>query len=241
MTDAYLYPWSQEDAKRRGELAFWQESRDANSSCRKAIESAISQHFDGQTLHPACVKPVIATYGYQRLALVLANTVRHLEDKAQISDENIRWANTVYLPQEKSGPSGAISAANPNVALNAFLDEYRAAVRELGIFDSTHCEPNTGELDFTGKVLVLSPGILKESCWRPEDQLWYAYDGFGCTPHARGRSIRCECLGDGEQTRWNRHDFTGVLKDEFLPDWAQKKLVELTGQNTPAIGGMTMA
>lgn len=243
MTDTYLYPWSQEEANRRGELSLWQESRDANISCRKAIEAAISEDFDGQTLHPKSAKVAIAGQGYKRMAFVLANTVRHLEDQSQISDENIRWANTFNLPQEKNGPSGAISVANPNAALNAFIDEYRAAVQELGMFDYTHCEPNTSELDFTGKVLVLSPNILKESCWRPEDQLWYAYDGFGCTPHARGRSIRCECLGDGEQTRWNRHDFVGVLKEEFLPDWAQERLKQITGQeqmNAPQMGGMTM-
>ena len=27
--------------------------------------------------------------------------------------------------------------------------------------------------------------------------------------------------------RWNRTDFTGVLKEEFLPDWAREKLQEL--------------
>ena len=61
----------------------------------------------------------------------------------------------------------------------------------------------------------------------------YAHDGFGCQPHAIGRSIRCICLGDGEETRWNRTDFTGVLKDEFLPDWASEKLKELSGQKNP--------
>ncbi len=58
-----------------------------------------------------------------------------------------------------------------------------------------------------------------------------AHDGFGCSPHALGRSIRCTCLGDGEHTRWNRSDFNGILKEEFLPEWAEEKLKELTGQN----------
>ena len=49
----------------------------------------------------------------------------------------------------------------------------------------------------------------------------YAHDGFGCSPKAIGRSIRCTCLGDGEMTRWNRTDFIGALKDEFLPEWAK--------------------
>lgn len=66
-----------------------------------------------------------------------------------------------------------------------------------------------------------------------------AHDGFGCRPHAIGRSIRCTCLGDEEMTRWNRTDFTGVLKEDFLPGWAREKLEELQGQNA-GMGGMRM-
>lgn len=94
-------------------------------------------------------------------------------------------------------------------------------------------------LSYEGRVLVLSPDTLKESCWTPQNQLWLAHDGFGCSPHAVGRSIRCTCLGDGEQTRWNRTDFTGVLKEEFLPGWAREKLEEFQGQNA-GMGGMEM-
>ena len=98
------------------------------------------------------------------------------------------------------------------------------------------------EQDFTGKVLVLSPDTLKESCWSQENQLWYAHDGFGCRPHAIGRSVRCTCLGDGEMTRWNRHEFIGVLDEKYLPDWAREKLMELTAprQEAPATGEMKL-
>lgn len=69
-----------------------------------------------------------------------------------------------------------------------------------------------------------------------------AHDGFGCHPHAIGRSIRCTCLGDGEMARWNRTDFIGVLDEQYLPDWAAEKLAQLTGQEqtAPTMGGMTM-
>ena len=95
---------------------------------------------------------------------------------------------------------------------------------DLGMFDQKQCEPNPEKLDYTGKVLLLSPNTLKEEYWSPENQLWLAESGFGCSPTARGRSILCTCLGDGEQTRWNRNDFVGVLKDEYLPDWAKESL-----------------
>lgn len=70
----------------------------------------------------------------------------------------------------------------------------------------------------------------------------YAHDGFGCRPHAIGRSVRCTCLGDGETTRWNRHEFIGVLDEKYLPDWAREKLMELTAprQEEPAADEMKL-
>ncbi len=93
------------------------------------------------------------------------------------------------------------------------------------------------------KEVILILKLLSERLFFPV-HIRYAHDGFGCSPKAIGRSIRCTCLGDGEMTRWNRTDFIGVLKDEFLPDWAKEKLMELKGQeqnnDSPAMGGMTM-
>lgn len=89
---------------------------------------------------------------------------------------------------------------------------------------------------------MLSPDTLKESYWSQENQLWYAHDGFGCSPTAIGRSVRCTCLGDGEMTRWNRDEFIGVLDEKFLPEWAQEKLAELTApqQEESAMGEMKL-
>lgn len=240
--EAYLYPWSREDAQDRNELELWQKSHDANVDCRKAIEAAIMREHDGNMLTPGCAAGVIAEYGYKRVRFVLASTVQYLEYDGRFSDGNRAWAKQTYAPRDHLAE---ISAANHPAVLNVFIDQYRQAYQALGLFDHAHCEANTSELDYTGKVLVLSPDILKESCWNQEDQLWYAHDGFGCRPHARGRSIRSTCLGDGEMTRWNRSDFVGVLKDEYLPQWARERLEQITApkqklSDAPEIGGMKM-
>ena len=106
--------------------------------------------------------------------------------------------------------------------------EVREKLQALKLIGPEHCETDSfSSLDYTGKVLVLSPDALREKFWRPENQLWLALDGFGCSPGAIGRSVRCICLWDGETTRWNRSEFAGVLKEEYLPDWAKEKLEQL--------------
>ena len=213
MNETYLYPYSAKEARERNELSLWRESHRANIACRGAIEDTIRRSFDGMHLDKDCITPVLDEYGYKRTAWVLANTLHELKWDGRFSPANKQWAERRYIPQDERYNAAITVRSHP-----AVLD------------------------DFTGKVLVLSPDTLKESCWSQADQLWYAHDGFGCRPHAIGRSVRCTCLGDGETTRWNRHEFIGVLDEKYLPDLAREKLMELTAprQEEPAAGEMKL-
>ena len=90
------------------------------------------------------------------------------------------------------------------------------------------------------KEVIFILKLLSERLFFPV-HIRLAFSGFGCRPHARGRSVLCTCLGDGEIMRWNRSEFVGIIHDECLPDWAAEKLAELRqNQGAPAMGEMTM-
>ena len=91
------------------------------------------------------------------------------------------------------------------------------------------------------KEVIFILKLLSERLFFPV-HIRLARSGFGCSPTARGRSILCTCLGAGETTRWNRHEFIGVLDEKYLPDWAREKLMELTAprQEEPAAGEMKL-
>ena len=76
------------------------------------------------------------------------------------------------------------------------------------------------------KEVIFILKLLSERLFFPV-HIRLALSGFGCQPHARGRSVLCTCLGDGETTRWNRSEFVGIIRDECIPDWAAEKLAEL--------------
>ena len=228
---------------RQKEMTQWKQSFRANIRCAMDMEAAIHRNGDAADLPESCVREVLETWGYQRTAFVLAANVREHAQEGGFSEETLAWSRKHCIPREEGmGDPYAIHAPLP--AIDSFAALYRRAYQELGLFDARHCEPNSfSELDYEGKVLVLSSDTLRESYWTPEAQLWLAHDGFGCSPRAIGRSIRCTCLGDGETTRWNRAEFIGVIKDEFLPGWAREKLEELSGQrqsDAPTMNGMTM-
>ena len=144
----------------------------------------------------------------------------------------------VSAEQTSSGRHDDIFRRTSGTILDAFVDLYREAYQKLGLFGPEHCVGDRAEQDYIGKVLVLSPDTLKESCWSQENQLWYAHDGFGCSPHAIGRSVRCTCLSDGEMTRWNRDEFVGVLDEKFLPDWAKESLSQFQQEEAAESPGM---
>lgn len=66
----YLYMNSAAEAKRYDELDRWRESYKVNVACKKAIEEAIRQDFDGMHLKEGCVQRVISEYGFKRMEWV---------------------------------------------------------------------------------------------------------------------------------------------------------------------------
>ena len=242
MNETYLYPYSAKEARERNELSLWRESHRANIACRDAIEDTIRRSFDGMHLNEDCLAPVLTAYGYKRTAWVLANTLNELKWDGRFSPANKQWAERRYIPQDERHNAEITVRSHPAV-LDGFVSFYRKAVQALNLFGAEHCVGDRAEQDYTGKVLVLSPDVLREQYWGQKYQLLYAQSGFGCKPHSSGRAVFATSLADGETARWNREDFVGVLDDKFLPEWAKPKLAELQAQeqtDAPTMGGMNM-
>ena len=65
-----------------------------NLQCKESIEAAVREHFDGMYLSHDAAKGVIETYGMERVALVLANTV-------QLQDWDCLLYTSTQLPWPK--------------------------------------------------------------------------------------------------------------------------------------------
>ena len=227
----YLYPYSRAEAERLGRTRRYEDSFHLNVDCARAIEQAIREHFSeaDEGLTADCAQSVLEQFGFKRVNFVLANSLREIQKSAckhLISGETYQWGKETFVPSEgKYNRYYAADTAAP--LLEAFIGQVRDAYQALGLFGPEHCVGGRHEQDYKGKVLVMSPDTLRESCWDPRNQLWLGECGFGCSPTASGRAVYATCLGDGEKTRWNRSDFVGVLDRQYLPDWARKMLEEL--------------
>lgn len=94
----YLQNW--EYADENGQQEDYRASLKANIACKEAVEAAIVKHYhvNGYTLDTKnCAKELILEFGLERLAYVLANTLRYKRYDGRISPENLRWAYTVSV------------------------------------------------------------------------------------------------------------------------------------------------
>lgn len=244
---AEFYPYSRQKAKDSGELHLWRDSHKANISCAKHISGLIETHAEQGRLEADAAQSALSQWGFRRVQFVLANTLIATGGLG-FEPDSLRWARSPYIPPDKDNQKFRVQADRPLLA--QFVQQTYAQYQAMGMFGPEHCgAPNQ---DFTGKVLIVRPDRLDENCWSPQNQLWLAHHGFGCSPTSSGRAVFATCLGNGEKARWNRLDFMGVLDEQYLPDWAVERLTELRApaqqqeepvqeqDSGPAQGGMEM-
>ena len=108
--------------------------------------------------------------------------------------------------------------------LNGFIDSVRAEYEALGLLSSEECMKDSYKEDYTNKLLIIRPEILRDESRKPAFQYFYAENGFGCDPNSIGRKVFGTFIADGEKSHFSRGDFIGVADKEKLPEWASKRL-----------------
>lgn len=254
-----IYRESRVKAEASGELDKWMENHQANQVCAQSIQDLIATKSAGSKLEPGAAQLALEQWGFERVQLVLANTLVSTGGLG-FEQDSLRWAQEVLTPSGNKKRKIRLPSEPENMEFKIHADRsllaqflyqtYSEHLESQGMFSAKHC--GESHQDYTGKVLVLRPSALADSCRDVKNQLWYGQSGFGLSPTSSGRAVFATCLGDGEKARWNRLDFMGVLDEQYLPDWAQEKLMELRTpaqqqeepvqeQDTgPAQGGMEM-
>ena len=169
---------------------------------------------------------------------MLANTVQEKEHDNRFSEDNKLWARKFRIPDDKERWRFSVDA-HPGLT-DIFIHQARKAWQVLGLFENTQCEQDDYEQDYTGKLVGLRPDILKDEFKTPEDQIFWVDGDNGARPHAIGRKVYGKFLKDGEKTHFFRSDILGVLKDEFIPEWAREKLAEMQEPEQMESGGLEM-
>lgn len=130
-----LYHQSIYYALENEEKEAYRESWEINKDCKRDVEDAIRQNFDGMYLDKNAVKPVLEEYGVERLSFILANTLKREEWDARFSRDNVKWATDYFESEnmEYDVPGSiALSVSSHPAVLNGFIDMFRREVVEQG-------------------------------------------------------------------------------------------------------------
>lgn len=226
MSFEFLYKNSRADAVEMDELEMWKLSYKANCDCKEAIEKAIREHFDGMYLDSECVNEVFSEYGYDRTMWVLAATICCKDYDGRFSNSNKEWAKGIITTDISTDEMRRYAVDSHPAVLDGFTSEVRKQYKAIGLLDNNKCLSDDKE--YAEKLLILKPTTLKDEFRRPFFQYFYAQSGFGCYPDKLGGKVFGRFLADGEKAQFRRSDFLGVADTEQLPQWAQKRLEQLT-------------
>ena len=227
----YIYPYSRESAKEDGHLDLWHASHAENITCAKAIMDEIERTHDGTCLGADSAKRVIDRFGFDRVNWVLAATVQQMSKAEVISQETTDWANQYFMEYQKKEMEDYCVRVDPP-KLNSFVGSARREYDSLHLFDHKNCIPDSGDMDYKDRVLILKPSILNDQHKSPDNQLFIAdIGGFGCSPTSSGRRVIGHFLIDGEKGEYYRSDFAGIIADAHLPQWAKDTLEQRQNQN----------
>ncbi len=224
-----LYRYSAERAKNDGELDTWRESKKENIRCRDFLDDQIAKRFDGMTLPSDCVENTAKEFGYDRTMWVIANTIQERKGDGRFHSRNTEWAKRFNIPDANRKYEFALRSHS--CLVDGAADDIRKMYAELNLFSREHIVQSDEPQDYTNKLLILRDASLKEEYRTPENQLFFATGGFGCSPTASGRKVFGHFLSDGEKAEFCRQDFIGIAADKHIPDWAREKLAAMSEDN----------
>lgn len=220
-----MYNRSFDEAKHNNETElFWNSFRE-NIRCREYLDKQIAECFDGYHLPGICVENCVNEFGYDRTMWVIANTILERKGDGRFHRENTEWAKHFNIP--KSSRNYEFALNSHSCLVDGVADYVREMYAKLNLFSGKHIVQSNEPQDYTGKLLIIRADVLQEENRTPENQLFLASGGFGCSPDKIGRKVMGKFLVDGEKTHFYRQDFIGVIADAYVPQWAKEKLEQL--------------
>lgn len=176
-----VYKGTLEQAMGERDVDAYLDSRKLNLDCKKAIEEAIRENFDGLHLKQDAAKEVVERFGEERMNFVMANTIRELSHDGRFSRQNKDWAEHIEVPENINRGRNLnldyVIESHPAV-LDGFIDMARAEIRMQRI------EQAIGENEVT--ITAETRGYEAEGhngTWHTVDKKEYAGEKFFLMEH----------------------------------------------------------
>lgn len=122
----YLKSW--EEAVRLKEQPLYNESRSLNTELMEEMARQIRANYNGLHLDSRVARGLLAEFGAQRTAAMLANVIQHRPWEGRFSPSNRRWAQGMTLPQDPAWDRLSRCDTHPGL-LNELVTDVRQEIR----------------------------------------------------------------------------------------------------------------
>ena len=224
-----VYKGTLEQAMGERDVDAYLDSRKLNLDCKKAIEEAIRENFDGLHLKQDAAKEVVERFGEERVNFVMANTIRELSHDGRFSRQNKDWAEHIEVPENISRGRNLnldyVIESHPAV-LDGFIDMARAEIRMQRIEQALDEAEVTITADTRGFEADGHAGT-----WHTVDEREYAGEKFFFMEHDEyGSDVAGIIVSEHGQLvaedLWNGYD-AGAL--EAISEYLQEKGISVEG------------
>ena len=176
-----LYKDNAEHATATGQYGSFLESYRINGLCRYAIEEAITSGYRDNTLDESVVRSVLAQFGEERVAFVMANSIQQKNWDGRISEENKAWAQSYEVPAD-GAESFAVTGVHPGL-IDVFATQLR---KELTANIEMEKLPEQKTAKMTPQDRVIRDAVMDVL----KGQIAYRNDGMMAQHSASDQSFR---------------------------------------------------
>lgn len=106
------------------EMIDYRNSHKSNEECKRAIDEAVRDNFDGMHLNAGFEDKLIEKYGMERVAFIVATTINEHEYDGRFSRTNKEWAKTIPMSESDDERDSCCLNIHPAV-LDGFADRIR--------------------------------------------------------------------------------------------------------------------
>lgn len=124
-----VYLQSFKYADEHNEVQEFRESHKISELCKKELDEAIRNNFDGMHLNADFENALIDKYGVERVAYIVATTINEHEYDGRYSRANKEWAKTIPMSDSESERSSCCLNIHPAI-LDGFTDRIRNKLKE---------------------------------------------------------------------------------------------------------------
>ncbi len=135
-----IYKYTAAYARENEALDAYRRSRITNIECRKAIETAVRENFDGQHLNADTARGVMEQFGPERLSFILAATVEYKSFDGRFSPATKAWASHIQQDiVEKEGMDECVLYLSDRDAVSGYVVNTHPAILD-GFINQTRRE-----------------------------------------------------------------------------------------------------